>query len=113
MMSKEKQIEKMTSFFMSLDTYDHEECENCGKWQHNCCDEACFARKVSEDFFNAGFGVQSLIVLDILNEIRQGLDFNKEFHNYNIGTGYGWAMGEVRKVLFEIERKYEVSCIDT
>ena len=45
-------------------------------------------------------------VLDILNEIRQGLDFNKEFRNYNMGTGYAWAMGEVRKCLLNIERKY-------
>ena len=106
MMNKEQQVEKIINFLMSLDTYDHEECDSCRKWQHNACDDECFSRKVAEDFFDAGFGVQSVIVLGILNEIRGSLDFHKEFCNYNIGTGYGWAMSEVQKVLWEIERKY-------
>jgi hypothetical protein len=54
-MDKEKQIEEMAKFFMSLETYDHEECEDCGKWEHNCCDESCFANKVAIDLYNAGY----------------------------------------------------------
>ena len=63
-------------------------------------------KNMAEKLIVKGYRRQDDLVKEILDEIRQGLDFNKEFHNYNIGTGYAWAMGEVRKCLSNIERKY-------
>lgn len=53
-----KQIEEMAKFLCSLDTYDHEKCEKCGKWDRGTCDELCFSHEVAIDLYNANYRKQ-------------------------------------------------------
>lgn len=54
-----KEIDDLKNFLLTMDTYEHEECEKCGKWDYGTCDEACFSNKVAIDLYNAGYRKQS------------------------------------------------------
>lgn len=57
-MKKEKEINDLKNFFLSMDTYDHKECNECGKWLYDKCDEECFSKQIAKDLYNAGYRKQ-------------------------------------------------------
>ena len=70
-MNADKQIEEMAKFFMSLETYDYKECEECGKWEHDRCDEYCFSQKVATDLYNAGYRKASEVAREVVEDMRE------------------------------------------
>lgn len=54
-MSKEKQIEEIKNFVLSIDVYNTPQCKECTKWYNEGCDDVCFATKFAQDLYNAGY----------------------------------------------------------
>ena len=42
---------EIKEYLMQLNTYDSKECESCGKYQQNDCDEECFAEKIANELY--------------------------------------------------------------
>lgn len=48
------EIDKIAKIILKLDIYSCADCVSCGKWEHNCCDDDCFAKKVAAFYYNTG-----------------------------------------------------------
>ena len=46
-------IKEIKEWLMQINTYDSEECESCGKYQHDRCDEGCFGEKIATELYES------------------------------------------------------------
>ena len=105
-MSSGKQIEEITKFFMSLETYDHKECEDCGKWEHDRCDEYCFSKKVATDLYDAGYRKSSEMVMEIFEEIEESLHNLAQFYlSCDLRDNFGICYAIYEQAVLPIKKK--------
>jgi DNA-directed RNA polymerase subunit RPC12/RpoP len=79
-MNKEKQIEDLKNFLLTHDTFDCEQCKECGLYlrEEDLCGDDCFAHKEAQLIFNGGYRK----IPENIGEFSDGYHtFNELYHH--------------------------------